>query len=133
MIMTECASEHVTAPVRRSAAYAYRVELFGSFQNLLLWGLLLLTAGLKIWALVDAARHRTDAFPAAGKQSKNLWLAILGLALVVQIVLLNPLNFLNLLGAVAAIVYLVDVRPALASVEGGRGKGGDHMGPYGPW
>jgi Protein of unknown function (DUF2516) len=109
------------------------VELFGNLQSLLLWALLLVAGAIKVWALVDAARHRSDAFAAAGKQSKNLWLAILGLTLVVQIVLLYPLNFLNLLGAVAAIVYLVDVRPALASVEGGRGKGGDHMGPYGPW
>jgi len=109
-------------------------EFFGGVQNLLTLGLLAVALGLKGYALIDALRHRTDAYPAAGKLSKNIWLGILGFSLVVQLVILFPLNFLNLLGAVAAIVYLVDVKPAVVSVEGGRGgKGGGQIGPYGPW
>ncbi len=109
------------------------MEFFGGIQNLLTLGLLVVALGVKIWALVDALRHRTDAYPAAGKQTKPIWGAILGLALVVQIVILYPLNFLNLAGVAAAIIYLVDVRPAVKQVEGGRGGRGSQMGPYGPW
>jgi hypothetical protein len=74
-------------------------------------------------------RQPTNAFPAAGKLTKPVWLGIVGVSAAAQVVLLNPLNFVNLLGAVASIVYLVDVRPALQQVRGG----GSAMGPYGPW
>ena len=78
---------------------------------------------LVVWALVDAVRRPPDAFVAAGKQTKQIWLLILGGCLVVT--LLGWGGYFNLLGAVvavAAIVYLDDVRPA------DRG-----MKPGGPW
>ena len=109
------------------------MELFSGVQSTLVLGMLVIALGIKGWALFDAFRRRTDAFPAAGKLTKPIWLGILGFTLAVQVVILNPLSILNLLGAVAAIVYLVDVRPAVSSLEGGRGSGGTHMGPYGPW
>jgi hypothetical protein len=46
----------------------------------------------------------------------------------------QPLNFLNVAGTIACIVFLVDVRPALRQVSGRGGSGGgSRMGPYGPW
>lgn len=110
------------------------LELFGITQNVVLWGLTLASLGLKGYAFVDALRVHPDAFAAAGKRTKNLWLVLLGIALAVNIVVLYPLSFLNLLGVVAAAVYLVDVRPAVRAVGGGRRGGGSrHDGPYGPW
>lgn len=106
------------------------LDVFGSFQSLVALALLAASLGLKAYALVDVLRARQEAFPAAGKRTKNLWLAVVGVALAVNIVVLDPLSFLNLIGSVAAIVYLVDVRPAIKQV--GRG-GGTHQGPYGPW
>ena len=55
---------------------------------------------------------------AADKLTKQAWLIILGLALVAHMIFWEPLQFLNLVGAVAAIVYMVDVRPALRAVTG---------------
>lgn len=108
------------------------LDVFGSFQSLVLLVLTAVSLGLKVWALVDVLRARADAFPAAGKRTRTLWLAIVAVALAVNVVIIYPLNFLNLIGSVAAIVYLVDVRPAVRAV--GRGGGGSqHMGPYGPW
>ena len=78
---------------------------------------------LVVWALIDAATRPPDAFVAAGKQTKQIWLAILGVSLLVCLLGLG--GYLGILGAViavAAIVYLVDVRPAV------RG-----MRPGGPW
>lgn len=108
------------------------VEILGTTQSLIIWVLTLAALGLKGYALIDALRVPTDAFPAAGKLTKPLWLAFLGVSLLVNIAVLNPLFFVNLIGVVAAAVYLVDVRPAVAAYRGG-GRKGSQDGPYGPW
>ena len=77
---------------------------------------------LKVWALVDAALRPGPYYVAAGKLTKPAWVAILAVAL-----LLTTTDFAGLLGlvaVVAAIVYLVDVRPALQQLKPGAG-------PYG--
>jgi hypothetical protein len=107
-------------------------EVFGSVQGIVELALIVGSLGLKGYALFDAIRVKQEAFSLAGKLTKTIWLVILGVALAVNIVMLNPLNFLNLIGVVAAAVYLVDVRPAVKQVGGG-GSRGTHMGPYGPW
>jgi hypothetical protein len=109
------------------------MEIFGHVQSVVLWALTLASLGLKGYAFVDALRVPTDAYPAAGKLTKNLWMVFLGVALAVNIVLLSPLNFINILGVVAAAVYLVDVRPAVKAIGGGRRGRNTHDGPYGPW
>jgi hypothetical protein len=68
------------------------------------------------WAFVDAAFRRPDAFVAADKLTKPAWMIILGLALVAHMLIWSPFSLLNLLGAVAAIVYVVDARPAMQSL-----------------
>jgi hypothetical protein len=94
-------------------------SLAGGLLQILNLGLLVLVG----WALIDAATRPAAAFLAAGKQTKQIWLAILGVSLL--LCLIGVGGFLGLFGfivAVAAIVYLVDVRPAV------RG-----MRPGGPW
>ena len=82
--------------------------------------LLLLGVGalvLKLWALVDSITRPGPAFPAAGKLTKPAWIAILAAAL-----LLTGASFIGLLGiigTIAAIVYLVDVRPAVRELNQG--------------
>lgn len=63
---------------------------------------------VKVVALIDAARRPEAAFAYAGKQTKQFWIVVLVLAVVTTF-----LGFLSLLGLVAALVYLVDVRPAI--------------------
>ncbi|REF36056.1 uncharacterized protein DUF2516 [Thermasporomyces composti] len=94
--------------------------------NQVLWLLLLV---LKAFAFGDAALRPKEAFPAADKQTKVLWLLLTGLALLVH--LLNPsvLGLLNLAGTIAAAVYLAGVRPAVREI----GRPGKGDGPYGPW
>jgi hypothetical protein len=114
-------------------AYARTVlDVFGSFQGIVFWVLAIGSLALKGFAFFDALRVKQDAFSLAGKLTKTIWLVILGLCLAVNVVVLNPLSFLNLIGVVGAAVYLVDVRPAVKQVGGG-GSRGTHMGPYGPW
>ncbi|MFF7448215.1 MULTISPECIES: DUF2516 family protein [unclassified Streptomyces] len=98
----------------------------------LMWILYLAMLGFAVVAFVMAAVFREDAYRAASKQNKGFWLIILGVAVAVN--LLVPMLFLQLAGLVASIVFLVDVRPALRQVSGGRGRGGSSSdGPYGPW
>ncbi|BBY73788.1 DUF2516 family protein [Mycolicibacterium parafortuitum] len=68
-----------------------------------------------IYALVHAAMQRPDAYTAVDKLTKPVWLVILGLGLLLALVL-------DITGtaiaAVAAGVYLVDVRPKILEVQG---------------
>jgi hypothetical protein len=68
------------------------------------------------FAFVDAVTHRPDAYVAADKLTKPAWMIILGIAVVAHMLIWSPLSIFNLVGIVAAIVYLVDVRPALRSL-----------------
>jgi len=89
-------------------------------SNLLLAALGLVALGIKFWALVDACVRPAAAFPAAGKLTKVAWIAILALAVLLSGT--GVLGLLALVGIIAAIVYLVDVRPAVRSTR-----------PGGPW
>jgi len=104
---------------------------FTNFQSTLVLILGLAALACEIFALVDAVRHRPDAYVAAGKRTKNFWMILLLIAVVLGVVtLFNVLNLFGLVGFIAAAVYLADVRPALRRVSG-RGRPQD--GPYGPW
>jgi hypothetical protein len=96
------------------------------------WGLfnLVIIGGLimAIYGLVHALRVRPEAFTIAGKQTRNTWLLILGIAAVG--IFAFPMLLVKLAGIVAAAVYIVDVRPAVSQVGPGRGS---QEGPYGPW
>jgi hypothetical protein len=52
--------------------------------------------------------------------TKTGWLIGLTLGVVAHILIWNPISLLNMIGAVAAIVYLVDVRPSLLAITGRR-------------
>ena len=88
----------------------------------------------EIWAFVDALRRPTQAFISAGKQTKPLWLIILGVAAVVglagAVYRVGPTSILPVAAFVAAAIYLADVRP---KVKDFRNGGGTSSGPYGPW
>ncbi|NYI07545.1 DUF2516 family protein [Allostreptomyces psammosilenae] len=86
----------------------------------------------EVFALVDAAIRRDDAFRAADKQRKSFWLLILGLAALCTL-LFGWLGIFGIAGLIATIVYTVDVRPALRRVTGGGRGDNRRMGPYGPW
>jgi hypothetical protein len=79
------------------------------------WGALALAA----WALVDAVIRPAPAFVAAGKLTKPAWLAITAVAGVV-VYYFGLLSFLGLPAVVAAVVYLVDVRPAVRGLRRGN-------------
>jgi len=86
------------------------------FESGVLGVLFLVLAAVKAWALIDAVARPTPAFTAADKLTKPAWLWILGLSLVAHIVFASPIGLLSIAGTIAAFVYLLDVRPAVASL-----------------
>lgn len=96
------------------------------------WGLFLFA----LFAFIDAAVRREDAYRAADKKTKPFWLIVLGLAALVM-KFFSIFDFLPAFGLVAVIVYMVDVRPALKQISGGgrggRRGGSSSDGPYGPF
>jgi hypothetical protein len=90
---------------------------------------------VEAWAFIDAIRRPAPAFIAASKQTKQLWLIILGVATVIGLGTAASGSFavigiLSVAAFVAAAVYLTDVRP---KVRGAGGGGSTRQGPYGPW
>lgn len=71
---------------------------------------------LKAWAFLDALSRNGQVFVAADKLTKPAWLIILGIALFAHILIWHPGSLLVLAGAVAAIVYIIDARPAMQSL-----------------
>ncbi|GEL93924.1 DUF2516 family protein [Cellulomonas composti] len=109
--------------------------LVGTLQWFVFLAFMLVIFALCVWALVDCARRPAAAFVSAGKRTKNLWLTVTGIATVVSFLTLPPLSlsfFLGIVSAVAAIVYLVDVKPAVEPYSR-RGGGGGPRGPSGGW
>lgn len=74
-----------------------------------------------LFAFVHAATQRSDAFTAANKRTKPVWLAITG-AGTVGCTVFHFYDFTMMFwiaGLVAILVYLVDVRPKLIEVQRG--------------
>ena len=83
----------------------------GAVVSVIFWLVLLAT----IYAFVHAAMQRPDAYTAADKLTKPVWLLILGGAGLLSWVLgVTGMA----IAAVAAGVYLVDVRPKLLEIQG---------------
>ncbi|MEV4802939.1 DUF2516 family protein [Nonomuraea sp. NPDC049421] len=118
--------------------------IYGVF-NLLFLVLAVAILGMSVYALVHALRVPANAFVAAGKLQKNLWLLILALATLFSaagalsyfqaFTMVGGSGFLgiglgifSIAAVIAATVYIVDVKPAVKGM-GGRGNSG----PYGPW
>lgn len=107
------------------------LDIFGSLQGLI--ALVFGVAGLSLAAfgLFDALKHRPDAFTAAGKASKTIWLAVLGVAVALSFYsVVSPFTLPWILAVVGSGVYVADVRPALRQVTG---RGSSNDGPYGPY
>jgi len=105
-----------------------------SVINLFFWVLLCAAFVVEAWAFIDAIIRPKPAFPAAGKQTKPIWLIILGVAFLIGIggVIgdLALLSIFPIAAFVAAAIYLADVRPKVRTFKSGSGS---HQGPYGPW
>ena len=77
--------------------------------------LVVLAFAVAVYAYVHAAMQRPDAYTAAGKLTKPVWLLIIG-GSVLLLVFRDP--FGAAIAAVASGIYLVDVRPKILDIQG---------------
>jgi hypothetical protein len=108
------------------------VNLVGTVQNFVLLLLGVGSLALTGFAAFDATRHKAALFPAVGRLTKPAWLGILIAAFLISIVSFkspSTLGILNVIGVVAAGVYLADIRPKIKQISGG----GRSSGSYGPY
>jgi uncharacterized membrane protein YidH (DUF202 family) len=90
------------------------VELQG-LVGYVLFALQMAVLATTVYAFVHAALQRQDAYPAADKLTKPVWLVIIGVAGLLALVLGITGTAI---AAVAAGVYIVDVRPKILEVQG---------------
>ena len=93
------------------------MDLF-ALPGLILTAVSLVMFAVQGFAFVDATRHRPEAYPAIDRGSKTGWLIGLGLGVVAHMVFWHPISILNLIGIVAALIYVLDVRPNLLAITG---------------
>ena len=92
-------------------------ELQGTAM-LVVWLVLLAVKGT---AFISALLYSAEAYDAAGKLTKTAWCAITGLGFAAALIQPgSPLGLLSLVFTIAALVYLADVRPALAELTSRR-------------
>lgn len=74
------------------------------------------------FAFAHALMQRADAYTAADRMTKPIWLAITGgsTAAMLLFQFFAPGMIFWLAGLIASLVYLVDVRPKLIEVQGGQ-------------
>jgi hypothetical protein len=85
-------------------------------QGYLMLAVAVAVLAVKVFAFVSSLLFSTDSYRAADKLTKPAWCAILGLGVACQMLFGSPLNLINLAFTIGALVYLADVRPALASL-----------------
>ncbi|MGB8022506.1 MAG: DUF2516 family protein [Candidatus Nanopelagicales bacterium] len=93
--------------------------LFG-LTGSILWAIDIATIIAAVFAFIDCLRRREDAFPAIGRHSKGLWLALTGGSALVGMARFNPIGWLGLAAIVICAVYLLDIRPRIIEITGGR-------------
>ena len=79
---------------------------------------ILIAVAVKGFAFINALLWPASSYTAANKLTKPAWLAILGLGFASQLLLIraSPINPIHLIASIAAIVFLVDVRPAVSGL-----------------
>lgn len=89
-----------------------------AFESTVMLVVLAISLIVKTYAFVNSLLWSAQHYEAAGKLTKPAWVAILGVGFAAQLIMLgaSPLNLINLIATIAAIVYIVDVRPAMAGL-----------------
>ena len=83
----------------------------GTIELIVFFGLLV----VKIFAFGSALTYSAQAYEAANRLTKPAWLIILGLGVALTFIPVGG-SIIAIATIVAALVYLLDVRPALAGL-----------------
>lgn len=87
--------------------------MFGNFTSGFWEFFALVQFFLVIFSLIHIVRTRPDAYVAANKQTKQFWTLVIGGALIAGTIL----GVLRIFAFIAALIYVLDVRPAVDEVQ----------------
>jgi Protein of unknown function (DUF2516) len=97
---------------------AFDGSIVWTIESKIYFAIWVILFAVKLFALCDAAFRPNQLFVAAEKQTKIIWIAMLSVAMLFHIFgTTNQFGLWGLIGAVPALVYLADVRPALRSMQ----------------
>ena len=85
-------------------------------ENYLTLVVMFAALAVTIFAFVNSLLYSAESYVAAGKMTKQAWNIILGLAVLLQLIPVG-LWIIRIALIIAALVYLDDVRPALAGLR----------------
>ena len=77
---------------------------------------------VEVWAFVNCLTQRAEAFGVVGRIPKGGWLAMNGGAVLVTLLFGSVGSILGMIAVVVALVYLLDLRPALRDAVDGHGS-----------
>jgi hypothetical protein len=77
---------------------------------------------VEVWAFISCMTQRAEAFTVVGRIPKGGWLAMTGGALLITLLFGTLRNILGMIAIVVALVYLLDLRPALRDAAEGHGN-----------
>ena len=72
---------------------------------------------VSIFAFVVSLTYSPQAYDAAGRWTKQGWTIVLGLGALLSVIGIGLPFFISLAFLIAALVFLADVRPALAGLR----------------
>jgi len=104
----------MSSGVLRRPGYPACVNIF-QIEGTVALALALTVLVLKVAALVLSLTFSDEAYRAADRLTKAAWMTILGIGLAAQLVLGSTI--INLAFTIAALVFILDVRPALAGLR----------------
>jgi uncharacterized membrane protein len=87
--------------------------------NKVLW---LIMVVVELVAFVNCLTQRAEAFPVVGSVPKGGWLAMTGLALFFTFFIGLVWPLIAMVAVAVALIYLLDVRPALRDAVDGHGS-----------
>jgi uncharacterized membrane protein len=93
--------------------------MFPALSSWILFAVNIATLIASAWAFVHCLRSRPDAFPAIGRSSKGLWLALTGGAVVISLAGFSAMSMFGIAAIVIAAVYLLDIRPKIIEITSG--------------
>jgi hypothetical protein len=99
-----------------SAPIFYNVVVFFISTIVLIFSVI-----VQVVALIHCLTQRGDGFQAIGTLPKGAWAAILIACIFFTLVARDPTSIFSFLGIIAALIYLLDVRPGLRDLSDGKG------------
>jgi hypothetical protein len=83
---------------------------------------LVVSLGLECWAFVHALLQKAEAFSAVETLQKGVWLALIGGTVVASLLFFAFNMLFAMIALIAALVYLLDVRPRIREISGGGSR-----------